>query len=84
VTAELAKARAGHVLVLGLLAAALLFAAALGALRWLFAGLAPGSGGIGTVAGSILDLTFVACVAALLLVGACLLLFAALRRGRLK
>jgi hypothetical protein len=75
------------VLVLGLLAAALLFAAALGALRWLLAGLAPGSGGsggIGVVAGGILNLTVVACFAALLLVGACLLLFVALRRGRLK
>jgi hypothetical protein len=72
------------VLVLGLLAAALLFAAALGALRWLLAGLAPGSGGIGAVAGGILDLTVVACVAALFLFGACLVLFVALRRGRLK
>ncbi len=83
-TAELAKARAGHVLVLGLLAAALLFAAALGALRWLLTGLAPGSGGIGAVAGGLLDLTVVACVAAFLLIGACLVLFVARRRGRLK
>ena len=46
-TAELAKARAGHVLVLGLLAAALLLAAVLGALRWLPTGIAPDAGGVG-------------------------------------
>jgi hypothetical protein len=85
VTAELAKARAGHVLVPGLLAAALLLAAVLGALRWLLTGVAPASGGVGAVAGGVvLDLVVAACVAALFLAGACFALFAALRRVRLK
>lgn len=80
----LAKARAGHVLVLGLLAAALLLAAVLGALHWLLTGVPPASGGVAAVAGGLLDLVVAACVAALFLAGACFALLAALRRGRLK
>lgn len=80
----MAKAWAGHALVLGLLAAALLLAAVLGGLRWLLTGIAPASGGVGAVADGVLDLVVAACVAALFLVGACFALFAALRRGRLK
>jgi hypothetical protein len=84
VTAELAKARAGHLLVLGLLAGGLLLAAALGALRWLLTGVAPATGSVGAVAGGMLDPFVAACVAALFLACACFALFAALRRGRLK
>jgi len=79
----LAKVRAGHLVVLGLLAAALCVAAALGTLRWLLSGVPPGSGGIGIVAGGF-GLPTLACAAVLLLVSAGLLLFGALRGGRLK
>ena len=71
-------------LVPGLLAAALLVTALLGALRWLLAGVVPGSGRLGAVAGGVLDRTVAACVAALILIAAGLPLLAALRRGRLK
>ncbi|PYS78096.1 MAG: hypothetical protein DMF67_08870 [Acidobacteria bacterium] len=77
------KSRAGHLVVLGAFVAALGVVFVLDALRWLLPMVTPDSAGIGAVAGGGM-LTGLASALVLLLVGAGLLLFAALRGGRLK
>jgi len=72
-----------HLIALGLFVAALGVVFVLGALRRLLPLVTPGSGGIGAVAGGGV-LRRLAGALALLLVGAGLALFAALRAGRLK
>ena len=72
-----------YLIALGLFVAALGVVFALDALRWLLPLVTPGSGGIGSVAGGGV-LRRLAGALVLLLVGAGLALFAALRAGRLK
>jgi len=79
----LAGPKPTHLITLGLFVAALGVVFLLEALSWLLPLVQPGSGGIGAVAGGVRSVGLAGALL-LLLVGAGLALFAALRRGRFK
>jgi hypothetical protein len=79
----LAGPKPTHLITLGLFAAALGVVFLLEALSRLLPFVMPGSGGIGAAAGGVMSVELAGALL-LLLVGAGLALFAALRRGRLK
>lgn len=79
----MAGPKAAHVIAPGVFIAALGVVFVLAALRWLLPVVAPGSDGIGAVTGGG-TLKELASALMLLIAGACLVLFAALRGRRLK
>ena len=79
----MAGPKATPLIALGVFLAALGAVFALDALSWLLPAVPPGSAGIGAVAGGVMSKELASALV-LLLVGAGLLLYGALRGGRLK